>query len=227
MLSRIAVLIHLGLVCLCLNSWFPGDCYAQGRRTAKPAVAPKPTKEPSQARPEPNWEVTDCRGWGQTEDEAAEYAASHSAREKVEKYLRERVTPPLPWTPSTKYVRDRLLKKESAKRCEEGDQKMDLGRGPEDVKCWTFTVAVGPRELEELRRQEADHRAELARQARARVATGRLDLATRVLAGLVVFLLALVGYIRLDEWTKGYYSRWLAAGLITMTLLGLGIIFVR
>jgi hypothetical protein len=227
MLSRIAVLVHLGLLCLCLNSWFPGDCHAQGRR---PSVK---VKEPSPGQAEKTWSA-ECRGWGQNEDEALnkdeafEDAAKNSAREQVERHLREGVTPPLLWTPLPEEFRKlfirKLLKKDSAKRQEGQDKEVAPGI---KAKCWTFTVTIGPRELEELKWQAKDYSDELDRQRRAQVALGRLDLMTRVLAGLVVFLLAVVGYIRLDEWTKGYYSRWLAAGLITMTLLGLGIIFVR
>jgi hypothetical protein len=44
----------------------------------------------------------------------------------------------------------------------------------------------------------------------------------RILAGVVVLLIALAGYFRLEEWTKGYYTTWLR--LATVGFIGSGVV---
>jgi len=45
----------------------------------------------------------------------------------------------------------------------------------------------------------------------------------KILASLLVLLSAVVGYVRLDEWTKGFYTGWLrlAAGVFAVVAAGL------
>jgi hypothetical protein len=212
MLSRLVILLHLLLVCVCLNYWLPADCRAQDRPRAAQAAAGDQSDTVS-------WQEA---GWGRTLEEAEQYALE-KVRPKVETYLRRR-QPPIQWTPPADYLRDRL-RSGQAKRCEDRDQKMDLGRGPEDVKCWTFTVTIGPNHLDDIIRRDNEYRSEQLRKQRAVVAAGRMLFLGKVLAALVAALLALLAYVRLDEWTKGYYSRWLAAGLVTTVALGLVLLF--
>jgi len=51
----------------------------------------------------------------------------------------------------------------------------------------------------------------------------RMVFLVKFLAGIVALLLTVCGYIRLDEWSKGYYTKWLrlvAIGCIaTVTVL--------
>jgi hypothetical protein len=66
---------------------------------------------------------------------------------------------------------------------------------------------------------------ELAREERADLAGGRFETALRGLGVLTVLLGAVAAYIRLDEWTKGYYSgRLFLAAMGLVTLLGAGIV---
>jgi hypothetical protein len=52
----------------------------------------------------------------------------------------------------------------------------------------------------------------------------RMSLLVRVLIGLVAALAALAGYMRLDEATKGYYTRWLRlAALGFVAVVGTGL----
>ena len=42
----------------------------------------------------------------------------------------------------------------------------------------------------------------------------RMVFLVKVLVGIVALLVTICGYIRLDEWSKGYYTKWLKLGAI-------------
>jgi hypothetical protein len=60
---------------------------------------------------------------------------------------------------------------------------------------------------------------ELGREQRAERAGSRLEFAARGLGLLTVLLGAVAGYIRVDEWTKGYYSGRLFLGAAALTVV--------
>jgi hypothetical protein len=204
MLSRLAVLLHLVLLGAGLCAWLPADCAAQGGAPAKKAVAKK------EAPDLPTWEV---KGWGQTQEDA-ELSALKKARDVVEDYLRRR-SPPVRWTPTVDYVRDHL-KQGAAQRREELDQDVEVGNAKMRVKCWTITVSITPQERKTITDLYEQERAQERRIEQGRVAQERMVLLTKVLVGVVAGLLALLAYLRLDDATKGYYSRWLAAGAVVV-----------
>ncbi len=147
-------------------------------------------------KPLASWEV---EGWGRNQAEAEE-AALRKARSLVEDFLRQR-NPELSWSPSVAFVRKHLVTGPATRRKEKDQpvgQKREL-----PLECWTLPVAVTP---------TTEHL--LAQAARAERAEGRLRLLGKVLVGVVLLLVGVVGYLKLDEWTRGSYSRWLQGGLV-------------
>jgi hypothetical protein len=146
------------------------------------------------------------QGWGETKEQAKDHALE-KVTERVEKYLR-RQAPALEWLPSKEYISDHFLK-EPAQRRRDKDAKVGL---EDNVKCWEWAVEVAPQDWKDILRRDRDVRVH-----------ARMALLGKILASLVVLLTVLVGYIRLDEWTKGFYSGWLrvAAGLLAIIAAGL------
>jgi hypothetical protein len=126
----------------------------------------------------------------------AEDVALWIARDKVCEYLHEK-TPLSDWTPSVAYVKEKLVKESS----EQG----------KDPKSWVVHVVI----------TEGDYQ-EMLRLDRAVRAQQRMFWLGKILAGIVIALTAVVGYLRLDEWTKGYYTTWLRLGVVSL-LGGIGI----
>jgi hypothetical protein len=167
---------------------------------------------------EASWEV---RGWGRNQEEAEENALK-KARDRVEAYLRQR-KPPIHWTPTLDFVHHRL-KRGNAQRREELDQEIEAGNEKVKAQCWTVTVAVTAGNLSEIARLQAEERALQVRRELAMVARDRMLLLGKVLLGLVAGLGALLTYIRLDDLTKGYYSRILGAGVVAfLAMVGVGL----
>jgi hypothetical protein len=175
-------------------------------------VQPAPPRAPRQAAEakrvdEVSWDVA---GYGQTR-ELAEKDALAKAVKKVTDYLRNQ-KPPVAWTPSSEFVRAHLVRGE-AERDEDKDQKLEKeepGKEPLVAQCWVLHVSLTQADRDVIARLDADYRQEQRRQERAALSGERMLFLGRALVGLVAGLLALLAYLRLDEWTKGYYTRPLA-----------------
>src|SRR5262249_56683635 len=86
------------------------------------------------------------------------------------------------------------------RQAEAGQDASRAGRGVEVTqKDYAAIVKAGEQAREEARRTIVEHR--------------QWWLA-KILLGVVVFLGALSGYIRLEDATKGYYTGWLRLGLV-------------
>jgi len=167
--------------------------------------------------------------------------ALEKAREQVEVYLRQQ-KPSLEWTPKPAFVRDRMLgdlrtaevelrKKELGEKEGKGElvefnvderfraieetRELDQARAVQDEdvretkRVW-LKVVINPetwKQIQKESRQAEDQR-------RLKVTERRMVFLVKVLAGIVVLLLTICGYIRLDEWSKGYYTHWLKLGAI-------------
>lgn len=133
-----------------------------------------------------SWEV---EGSGSTVSDA-EQQALEKVYGSVATYLHSRF-PSLQWTPSTDFIREKLVKNLAK---DETRDVPDLGR----VERVHLTVQVTPDDqkliLEKDRAYRVEHRA--------------LWLGQMLAAALVV-LATIAGYVRLDEASKGYYSGWL------------------
>jgi hypothetical protein len=82
------------------------------------------------------------------------------------------------------------------------------------IPCMMYQVTAQVRVTDEIRKF-------MERQDREQQAQERMFALAKVLAGLVVFFIALAGYFRLDEWTKGYYTTWLRVAAVGF-VVGLG-----
>jgi hypothetical protein len=193
---RISLLLLLSLLLLSLTS--AGSAQPRplgGKGKGKAATEKAHTLKPAR------WEV---KALGQTIEEAEKEALA-KARTLVAEYLR-RQQPPLTWVPSLSYIREHLLSS-VPQRHEDEDTRVEA-RTPTGeilvypVRCWSWTVAVTPEQYGEMAREDQ----------RAR-AGERMVLAAKVTGGLLFLLVAFAGYLRLDEWTQGAYTRWLLLAL--------------
>jgi hypothetical protein len=150
-----------------------------------------------------SWEV---KGWGRNQEEAEQDALAR-ARHRLAAHLRKQERP-LVWTPPTKYIRTHLVTGPSTRR-DEDDQVVEGIK----TECWALPVAITPMQYGELVKQDRLYRAHLRKQERDARSSERMLLAGKVMAGLLVVLVGLIGYLRLDEWTGGAYTRWLRFGL--------------
>jgi hypothetical protein len=162
--------------------------------------------EPSSSAGEPITVIGTVEGWGEDEQQAREDALK-KAIPKVEKYLRSLV-PPLEWAPSPAFIRDHFIK--APQRLED--------RGVQDVvgnsmKCWGWKVGLSARDWQQILQLDRELRVQQ-----------RMAFLARILAGLLALLAVIAGYIRLDEWTKGYYRGWLrAAAASLLVIVGTGL----
>lgn len=159
------------------------------------AAADLPVPAGGFVRPDyPAWEV---EGFGKTA-EAAREDALKQAREKVVEHL------------SQKYGSPVLLREDTLQRMtqEVGPPKEEELPVSGLVMKVTLTVQVKPEHVQEWQQQAR----ELRMGERQRVAGLGLG-------GVVVLLLVVVGYLRLEDATKGYYTTWLR--LAAASVLGL------
>jgi hypothetical protein len=180
-----------------------------GRDKAAP-VKDEKAKPPAPPKVEPdngvNWRQ-DVEGYGRSRNEAVEDALEKAAG-KVKAFLREQ-KPAVAWSPSAAWVREHLADVEQAKRLDD----VDLGGAVGKVQCWSVRVSITPSRYREIVREDREYRAQQEKANREVRSGERMLLLGKVLAGLLVLLLGVVGYIRLDDVTKGAYTRWLRVGL--------------
>lgn len=156
--------------------------------------------------------------------DAALEDALEKARDKVVSYLHEQKLGG-EWTPSAVFIRDRLLTDLGMDEIIGKDPKSDLNhilirdrfRGVEETRVvdnhgqesknrrvWV-KVAINPENWKqiqkEIRQVEDLNRVHLMRD--------RMLFLVKFLAGIVALLATVCGYLRLDEWSKGYYTKWL------------------
>jgi len=147
-------------------------------------------------------------GFGETLANAKE-TALENAQQEVEKQLAKRYARS-GWQPPIERLRREYLLERHVIRLEEQKEQDHNGR---PQYCVVYRIDVTPAYLHELDGVAREQRM-LARHL----------IVARALAGLVVLLLTVYGYLRLEEATRGYYTRMLrmvAVGL--MMLVGVGL----
>ncbi|HEV3449125.1 MAG TPA: hypothetical protein VG099_31100, partial [Gemmataceae bacterium] len=128
------------------------------------------------------------------------------AKEKVLKYLAEQGIV-LKWDPPLSYIES------LAKRFEPAEDKDLKVAGIDPVKQIEIQVQFESKDLRYLLDKEGELRGQ-----------ERMMLLGKFLAGLVAFLVAVAGYFRLEEATKGYYTTWLRLGVLSfIAAVGVGI----
>jgi hypothetical protein len=143
----------------------------------------------------PKWVVT---GVG-LNDEQARKDALEKAQKKLVHYLNN-LNPPVEFVPSVDYV-EKSLKMDWTEETP-NPELQELGAESQ----WRLQVEVTPKDQDDLWSMDKTLRIEQ-----------RQFSVFKILAIVVALLVAIAGYVRLDEWSKGFYTTWLrlgAAGVI-------------
>jgi hypothetical protein len=146
---------------------------------------------------------------------AAEKHALENARQAINRYL-ESQNPPFVWKLPEDYKIKTLFTKDEPRRCPEDDNVVDNKK----MQCWSWTIAIPPQKLEEMRRQDSHYRIQLAVSERSVVAQERMVELSKLLAWVMLALVGLCIYFRVDEWSRGSHRPWLRIALAS--LLGVG-----
>jgi hypothetical protein len=151
--------------------------------------------------------------------------ALEKARDQVVVFLRDQKLGGK-WTPRATFIRDRLLadlqeKDVIGRKDVKGDLKEfligdryraveetrtvnDDGKESENRRIW-IKVAINAENWKQIQKENR-----LAEdQDRVQVMRSRMVFLVKFLAGLVALFGTICGYLRLDEWSKGYYTKWL------------------
>ena len=150
--------------------------------------------------------------------------ALEKARDKVAAYLEEQKLAQN-WTPKLSFVRDRLLADlrqdeimgedrkgqlnqiliaERFRAFEETREVGEPGKETETRRVW-LKVAINSDNWKRIK----DEIQLVENQKRLKVTKSRMVFLVKFLVGIVALLVTACGYIRLDEWSKGYYTKWL------------------
>lgn len=196
-------------------------------------ASPQQKAVPAAVVTTPSW-IVEGR-WMSNQDDAIQSALEQAQSELVA-HLRNQ-NPPIEWTPPPDFIRQNLLK--------------DLEQPAEEAKTlrksWCNGKAIVEEEklfdgpLGKMRRVrlkvelDADkygvikrHETEYQKAQRELVSHQRQLTLARILAGVVVLLGTVVGYFRLEEMTKGYYTNLLrlaAVGAVAAVVVGLLMVF--
>ncbi len=166
--------------------------------------------------------------------------ALEKARDEVVLFLHDQ-KPGSKWTPKVTFIRDRLLadlqeKDVIGRKDVKGELKEfliddryraveetrtinDDGKESENRRVW-IKVAINAEKWKQI--QEENRLAE--EKDRVKVMRNRMVFLVKFLAGLVALFGTICGYLRLDEWSKGYYTKWLrlaavgCVGVVTVFL---------
>jgi hypothetical protein len=188
----------------------------QGRGEPAKAEEPKPVAdraggqgraEPAKAEAEPKPVLVD--GYGRN-TEGAKQIALANARKKVEILLEERFPG---WAPSAKQLDEDYLLQKGVIR---------LAGAPEEIKFKgedrfqaRAEVVLKDEYLQELTKQVQQERVQQ-----------RQGLLARVLAGLLVLLVVVGGYLRLEEATRGYYTSLLRLAALAVVGATAGVLWL-
>jgi hypothetical protein len=141
--------------------------------------------------PEPTLTV---QGGFEKSKELARESAIRAAVDKLHDYLLEQ-DPPVTQKPNTKFVRKLLI--DQLEKIEPSDEPIMSRDGrPEQMYRATIALKVDAKDIRELRSQD------------------RSSEALWILAGLGGLALVVAGFFRIDAWTKGYLTSWLALGTV-------------
>jgi hypothetical protein len=180
---------------------------AVGIRSASLAGPRQGPVGPAAAVPAPEVVVVD--GYGR-DPAAARERAFENGRDKVRELLEKRYAS-VGWLPSDEQLREDILLRHQVIR-PLGEPRAEVDHPGRGVKA-SVEVQLTPSFLEEVKRQIRELRVH-----------ERHWVLARILAGLVVLLLVLGGYLRLEEATRGYYTQALrvtALLLVAATAAGL------
>ncbi len=190
----------------------------QARPLPAAGNAAKGSKASGPGTGNPTWTVEGK--WMKTQDDAVD-SALEKGQAEVALYLKSQKRP-LEWTPDLDYVRKHLLRDLPNEEQEKNgwheipirvtgydwkalEEEKDFKEEPGVMRRVRLSVWVTQTKMLDMQRQDNEYR----KQQRQVVAHARQLMLGKVLLGLVALLAALVGYFRLEEATKGYYTGWL------------------
>ena len=146
--------------------------------------------------------------------EKARHIALDNARERILAYLRRQQPPLTSWQPSLDEIEQTLVESERL--------APDFSEGGYVFKRVVLTLR--PADPERFRRLDRQAYLKLEERQREVRRADRALLAAKVVAGLIVLFAAVLVYIRLDERTRGAYTRWLQAGIaVVLASTGVGL----
>lgn len=170
--------------------------------TVKPAPRAVLPAVPGDDVSAPPWVHT---GFGVNEEDAYR-SALEKARRDLAAYLAAQ-SPPIRWTPTIDEM------EHVAHVAKEGGTK-DFGRDVGEMYEAHVRVDL-----------TAKDRALIAERDRSEQMEDRVWLALRILAAAVVVMAAVAGYVRLDDWSKGYYTTWLRLGVAGAIAAACGLVW--
>jgi len=173
---------------------------ASSALAGRPSFRPPAPLQAGKSQVLQSWVI---QGFG-VEEKDAKQAALSEAKEKVLAYLKKQGIV-LKWDPPLSYIES------LAKRFEPAEDKELEVTGK--VKQIEVQVLFESKDLRYMLEKEGELRGQ-----------DRMMLLGKFLAGLVAFLMAVAGYFRLEEATKGYYTLWLRLGMLGfIAAVGVGI----
>jgi hypothetical protein len=169
----------------------------------------QPPRPPSSFQEEDEVPVKVKVQWTETaggpNKESSRERAVRLAQRTLEDYLWKQ-EPPVEWRPRRRDV-EKLIKGEPEKK------KTTFRASGQRLGLWKWTFVVTYDDWRQILRRDRELRAK-----------ERMGLLARILAGLVALLAVVAAYIRLDEWTKGFYTgRLRLAGLAVLALVAAGL----
>ena len=148
--------------------------------------------------------------------------ALKKARDQVVAYLHEQKIGK-EWSPKVIFIRDRMLADLKTDEVVGKDPKSELHvfligdrfraveetravgeQGKETRRVW-LKVAINSDNWKQIQKENQL----VIDQKRLRITRARMEFLVKLLACVVALLATVCGYIRLDEWSKGYYTKWL------------------
>lgn len=151
------------------------------------------------------WEVL---GLGRTEEKAREDALEKAAL-VVADYLQQQPTH-FDWTPTRDYIARHLVSGEPH-HLPEKDRKLKFGAEEATVLFVAVPITITDRDYARFVQEDLNLRSQ-----------GRLLLLAKGAAFVLAGLVLLLGYLKLEERTRGYLSRYLGMGLLGL-LIALGV----
>jgi hypothetical protein len=224
-------LVFFGIVALCfrakelvvteakpvLNQRPPAPVKTVKGRPAAPVPVPVPAVEihnPTPIVPDASWTG---HGVGITLESARQSALIDAYHQFLE-YLKDQ-NPPIEWSPaSPDFVLQHLKTEWKEEKIREDDEIAKLRKLPTTYET-TLAVAVLPKHREAILKLDQRYHSEQ-----------RMLWLGQVLGCVIALLAGIAGYVRLDEWTKGYYSGWLrllAVGFVGAAGAGLWFLLGR
>ncbi|MFN4259194.1 MAG: hypothetical protein ACK4RK_07835 [Gemmataceae bacterium] len=197
----ITSLILLGLLLLCVRTEssavsvgppFKGEHAKKGKGA--------PPREP--VRDEPMWKMTVVGPFAKSYHDAWEQARQEATKALIEKFLHQQQASWL-WLPTPEYL------DEAALIAGQHEEQRSFEPPIETMRRVVLELEVTPRAYADMRHRDQEARVQQ-----------RMTLLAKVLIALVVLLTCVAGYFRLDEYTKGYYTFWLRAGVVTLVVGG-------